>query len=270
MKNILQNFLYVSVILIGSTLLQADESIPDDFQLRLGGYFVADQDTDIRLSHSGVGVTMNLQDTFEMDTQGQVFRLDGYYRFSPKHSIEVAWYAIHNSSSTTKDFVWDDLNISNKGHLNTFFNTDIYKVNYVYSFYHSDQVELGLAAGLHITKIDIGFDGSYKSDGVDTNSKEEVGVTAPLPIVGVRLNYKILPTLSVKYSVDYFFITFEGAAGSMSDAMLTLDYRVFDNFGLGIGYNSTRMRFKADVGDKGELKLNHDVSGGLIYATVNF
>jgi len=270
MKNILQNFLYLLVLLISSTLLQADKSMPDDFQLRLGGYLLADQDTDIRLSHSGIGVTMNLQDTFKLDTSAQVFRLDGYYRLSPKHSIEVAWYAIHNSSSTTEDFVWDDLNISNQGHLNTFFNTDIYKVNYVYSFYHSDQVELGLSAGLHITKIAIGFDGSYQSNGVDTNKKEEVGVTAPLPVVGMRLNYNILPSLSVKYSVDYFFVTFEGVAGSMSDALLTLDYRVFDNFGLGIGINSTRMRFKADVGEEGELKLNHDVSGGLIYATVNF
>jgi len=260
----------VLAVLFSTTLLQAEESITDDFQLRVGGYLLADQDTDIQLSHSGLGVIINLQDTFQMKTSAQVFRLDGYYRFSPKHSVEVAWYAIHNSSSTTQDFVWDDLNISNSGHLDTFFNTDIYKVNYVYSFYHSDTVELGLAAGLHITQVSIGFDGSYQSNGIDANGKEDVGVTAPLPVVGIRLNYNILPSLSVKYAVDYFFVTFEGAAGSMSDALLTLNYRVFDNFGLGIGLNSTRMRFKADVGDEGELKLNHDVSGGLIYATVNF
>ena len=270
MKNILIKVLLISCLFTGTAVLLADEKLPDTMQLRLGGYLLSDQNTDIKLGHSGVGVTINLQDTFNMDTTAQVFRLDGYYRFTPKHSVEFAWYAIHNSSSTQHDFDWDDENISPIASLDTFFNTDIYKVNYIYSFYHSDKVELGLSAGLHITKIAIGFDGSYKSDSTETSGKEDVGVTAPLPVLGIRLNYNILPSLSVKYAVDYFFITFEGAAGSMSDALLTIDYRMFKHFGMGIGINSTRMRFKADVGEEGELKLNHDVSGGLIYATVNF
>ena len=258
------------MLLVSATAMQAADEVPDDLQLRLGGYILADQSTDVKLSHNGTGVTINLQDAFKMEKSAQVIRFDGYYRFTPKHSIEFAWYAIHNSSHTDKAFPWFEDNISASGNLNTFFNTDIYKVNYVYSFYHSDEVEIGLSAGLHITKLELGFDGTYELNGSGENAEQSVDVTAPLPVIGLRLSYNILPSLRVKYEVDYFFVTFDGAVGSMSDSLLTLDYRIFKHFGLGIGINSTRMRFEVDAGANDILNLNHDVAGGFFYATANF
>ncbi|MEN8146547.1 MAG: hypothetical protein ABFR02_02880 [Campylobacterota bacterium] len=260
------------ITMLSGAVLQAEESVPDDWQLRLGGYLLADQDTDIGVSKDGGGVNINLQDLFEMETTAQVFRLDGYYRFTPKHSVEISWYNINNSSKTDAniDFEWGDQNISASGALSTHFNTDIYKVNYLYSFYHTDKVELGIGVGLHITTLDVGFRGNYTSNGTVDNSGESVKVTAPLPVAGFRLDYNILPELSVKYSVDYFFLTFDGHTGALSDSLLTVDYRITRHFGMGIGFNSTRMRLEADLDDGMLLNVNHDVAGGLIYGTLNY
>ncbi len=239
-------------------------------QLRLGGYLLAEQNTDIGVSKRGGGVNINVQDLFEMETTTQVFRLDGYYRFTPKHAVEVSWYSISNNSHTDKaiEFEFLDKNIS--GALDTFFNTDIYKVNYLYSFYHTEEVELAITAGLHITTLDVGFSGSYKADGVEENSGENAKVTAPLPVVGFRLKYNIMPELNVAYAIDYFFITVDGFAGALSDSLLTVDYRITRHFGLGVGLNSTRMRLDADLEDDVSLRVNHDVLGGLVYGTLNF
>ena len=233
---------------------------------------LADQDTNIGVSKNGGGVNINLQDLFEMETTTQVFRLDGYYRFTPKHAVEFSWYSINNSSQTEADidFEWRDKNISATGALETFFNTDIYKVDYLYSFYHTPEVELALSAGLHITTIEIGFSGNYTSDNTADNSGEKAKVTAPLPVVGFRLDYNITPALSVKYSVDYFFLTVGGFSGALSDSLVTVDYRILRNFGIGVGFNSTRMRLKADLDDGALLNINHDVAGGLVYGTLNF
>ena len=250
--------------------LQAKEAVPDDLQLRLGAYILADQSTDVKLSRQGLGATINLQDIFEMEETAQVLRFDGYYRFTPKHAVEFSWYRIHNSSYTDRNFQWADQNISINGELKTFFNTDIYKVNYLYSFYHTEKVELALAAGVHITAIDVGFSGNYTSSNNSTNSDEDAQLTAPLPVVGFRLQYNILPKLSVKYAVDYFFITFDGIKGSLNDSLLTVDYRVTRHFGMGVGLNTTRMRLEADIGDKSMLHINHDIVGGLVYATFNY
>ena len=271
MKKFLTYILF-TVVTLSATLLQAEEAVSDDFQLRLGGYILTDQDTDIRVSTRGLGASINLQDLFEMETKSRVFRLDGYYRFTPKHAIQFSWYSINNSSQSDEniDFEWGDKNISATGALNTFFNTDIYKVNYLYSFYHTEEVELALSAGLHITTLDVGFSGSYTTNGASGNSGEGAKVTAPLPVAGFRLNYNILPKLSVNFAVDYFFLTFDAYSGALSDSLLTIDYRIMRNFGMGIGYNSTRMRLKADLDDDVVLNINHDVSGALVYGTLNF
>ncbi len=270
--------------MFGTTLLQAeeeladtlqeqsDEGVPDRFQIRLGGYFIADQSTDVLVAKHGVGVNINVQDTFNMDTSSQVFRLDGYYRFTPKHALEFSWYSINNSSSSNQDFQWVDKNITigASGALDTYFNTDIYKVNYVYSFYHSEKVELALAAGLHVMAIDIGFSGSYDVNGKGSNKGESANVTTPLPVVGVRLAYNISPKWKVAYAVDYFAIGFEGVRGSLSDAMLTVDYRIWSHFGLGMGINATRIRLNAESDENLELDINHDVVGAMLYGTLNF
>lgn len=272
MKKYFLNGLLLVLITFGGTLLQAEEAVADDFQLRLGAYLLAGQDTDIGVSKEGGGVYINLQDLFEMETSAQVFRLDGYYRFTPKHAVELSWYSINNSSQTDADidFEWADENISASGALSTYFDTDIYKVNYIYSFYHTEKTELGLSAGLHITTLKVGFTGNYTSDGAADNSDEDVKVTAPLPVVGFRLNYNILPELSVKYAVDYFFITFDNTTGTLTDSLLSMDYRITRHFGLGIGFNSTRMRLEAESDDNLKLNVSHDVVGGLVYGTLNF
>lgn len=269
-KNLMKGFCILMIF--GTSLLHAEEKLPDTFHLSMGGYLLAGQSTDIGVSKKGAGVGINLQDLFKMETTTQVFRLDGYYRFTPKHAVEFSWYKINNSSKTDTDidFEWNDQNISASGALSTYFDTDIYKVNYLYSFYHNEKVELGLSAGLHITTLSVGFSGDYTTDGVVDNSGEDVRVTAPLPVAGFRLHYNILPDLSVKYAVDYFFITYDNTSGTLTDSLLTMDYRITRHFGMGVGFNSTRMRLEADVGEDAKLNVSHDVAGGLIYGTITY
>jgi hypothetical protein len=260
------------LMLLASSLLGAEE-LPDTMQLRLGAYLLADQETELRAdTRKGVSGVVNLQDLLDMETAQQVFRVNGYYRFAPKHRIEAAWYSINNSSFKTleSDFSWvdsegNDINITAGTKLSSRFDTDIYKINYTYSFYRSEKVELGVGAGLHITKFSIGFNGNVDVNGttkpIDAKS---IDTTAPLPVVGFRLHYKILPELTVDYSTDFFFIAFENVEGGLTDTILTLDYRFSKYVGAGIGFNRTQMLLISDEEDY-DLRISHDVSGGLAY-----
>ncbi len=263
--------LFYVFVTFSTLLLQAEEPLPDNWQVRLGAYLVSDQNTEFKLSENGVGAVINLQDVLGMETRAQVFRLDGYYRFTPKHSVEFSWYSINSSGYTDQTFQWGDENISSNGTLDTFFDTDIYKVNYVYSFYHNRDVELGLSAGLHVMRINVGFNGNYSVDGnLSDSSQKETALTAPLPVVGFRVGYNILPSLRVNYSADYFFITYDEYKGGLIDSLMTLDWRITRHFGTGIGYNSTRMRLTGDLGGGREVLVNHDVSGVVIYGTLTY
>ncbi|MGB5965723.1 MAG: hypothetical protein WBG65_09335, partial [Sulfurimonadaceae bacterium] len=109
------NGLLFAMMTFGATLLQAEEPLPDTFQLRLGGYLLADQATDVKVSKNGVGATINVQDLFNMESDSQVFRLDGYYRFTPTHGVEFSWYSINNNGTTNESFEWGDENITALG-----------------------------------------------------------------------------------------------------------------------------------------------------------
>lgn len=271
MKKYFVKGLLCALMAFNITLLQADEPLPDNFQIRLGGYLVSDQNTEFELSKNGVGALLNLQDALNIETTAQVFRLDGYYRFTPKHRVEFSWYSINTSGQTGNDFQWGDENISANGALDTFFDTDIYKINYVYSFYHNEDVELGISAGLHIMALDAGFEGSYYVDGnLSDSQRNATALTAPLPVVGFRVAYNIVPSVSVQYAVDYFFITYQDITGGLIDSEFTIDWRMTRHFGMGVGVNSTRMRLVDDLGDGKVVVVNHDVSGGLVYGTLTF
>ena len=272
-KKYLMHGLLLAMMTFMAPFSLADEELPDTMQLRVGGYFLADQSTDLLVRSNGLGATINIQDLFNMKEQNRVFRLNGFYRFTPKHSAEFAWYNINNSSTTDGNvaFEWGDENITAKGSLDTHLNTDIYKINYVYSFYHSPEMEAGIAIGFHVTKIDIGFSGSYEVDNnVSNSTAESIKITAPLPVIGFRFQYNILPELSVLYATDFFFITYEQISGAMTDTLVSLDYRFTDHFGAGIGFNSTRMRLRDKREDDQEIYIQHDVAGGLVYATLTF
>jgi len=265
------------IIMIGAGSLQAVEEIPDDLQVRLGGYFITSQDTEMRLKGKNrPGVYLNLQDLLNMESSTQVFRLDGYYRFTPHHSLEVSWYSIKNKGRVDGgvEVPLGDYNLSASGRLDSTFNTDIYKVNYLYSFYHNEQVELAIGAGLHVMRFALGFDGEYSFTGIINEdgggTSDNVAVTAPLPVAGFRVSYKILPELRVKYAADYFFIAFDGSTGGLVDTLLTVDYRITKNFGLGLGVNSTRMRLETELESARVLTINYDIIGGMVYGTLNF
>ncbi len=283
MKKFLLNGLLASILIFGALLQaeedladilqkQSEEGVPDRLQVRLGGFLIANQGTNVTLTKDGIGAGIELDTLFNIEANSNVFRLDGYYRFTPRHSLEYSWYSINNSGKTGADvdFQFGDLNITAEDALSTYFNADVYKVNYLYSFYHTEKVELGLAVGVHITSMDIGFSGDYTSNRTDKSGDESVSFTAPLPVIGARVSYNFSPKWRLKYSIDHFIIGFDGAKGSLTDAMLTVDYRIWSHFGMGIGYNAINLDLDVTTDEDVELKLYHNIGGGLIYGAMYF
>jgi len=250
------------------------EEFPDQINFKVAGLFIGGQNSDLKVVKDGIGGVLNLQDLFNLDTNQFSFRLDSSYRFNDNHAVELSFYRIINNGYTDKGvhFTWGDKEIIASGELSSHFNTDIYKVNYLYSFYHSNKVEMKLTAGIHITTIDLGFEGKFtdKENPDDTKeSSKEISTLAPLPVVGYRMQYAITPAWVVNFGIDYFYLSFSGFSGGMSDLLLGIDYHIFKNFGIGVSVNSTKLHFKM-IDDDMTYNLVHSTVGALFYLNVNF
>lgn len=254
-----------------STLGFAQE-LSDDFKLRVGGYLISTNETVISATTDKlVGAKIDLQDDLGMQTKTDTFRMDGYYRFNDAHRIEFAYYTIDTDSSRaiSKNLEWDGKVYSTGATIESKLYMDIYKLNYAYSFYHNDKVELSWAAGFHIMNVETGLSGSASVNGNPaTYQNGNVTVLAPLPVIGFRIDYAITPEFHMAGSFDYFGISIDKYSGHFTDTMISAEYRPIDNLGIGLGLNATSLEAKID--DTTEYELKQTVSGFLAYLTFHY
>jgi hypothetical protein len=259
---------FAAFVLAGAVRVGAEEDVlPDTFMLRLGGYHAANADTIMRLDANQlpVGTYIDFHDTLGGDTTTTVFRMDGLYRFNDKHGIGISWYALRFSGSTVlgQDIEWGGHPITAGVQVDSKLNFDVYKINYQYSVYHNDKVELGASVGLHIMRISAGITANGKSQG-------DEAVTAPLPEIGLFADYKFTPRFSAFYNYQWFFINYQDKVkGGLQDFLFGMEYRVIRNVALGVAYNRFAVNLKAQQ-DTTTLYLNTNWNGGMLYGALYF
>jgi hypothetical protein len=134
--------------------------------------------TDLELGAKGLGVKIDLEDAFGMDSTTSAFKLNGFWRFTDnlRHRLGLEWSSYNRDGFRT---ILEDITIEdNQGNqiiipagsqVNSHFNFDIYKASYSYSFFQDDRMDLAAGVGLYWMPIGGGpqkLDNvlSYKSD----------------------------------------------------------------------------------------------------------
>jgi len=251
----------ILLVLVLVSFIHAE--IKEQFKLSIGMMNVLNFETEMQVAPKGspIGVRINTKDQLHMKSDTNVFRLDGCYRFNNTHSIDFSYFSVKSDGVTSDAITWNGDNIVSAA-LHSYFNMDIYRLNYAYSFYHNDKVELALTAGLHITAIDLGVSAYGTVNGVpDSYYNEATQVTVPLPVFGFKGEYAIIKNeFYVNYRADYFFLAIDNYKGALVTTALDLEYRFLENFGVGIGYNVNTIWIEAD-GDNARVDVTNVLSG---------
>ena len=249
--------------------------VKDLWKINVGGMEVINFETDIQWSKAGipVGAKINTKDQLGMDNSSIAFRVDGYYRFNKAHRIVASYFAVRSDGHTAahEEFEWDGNVIGAGATIDSYFNMDIYKLNYAYSFYHSEQMEVSLAIGLHITKIDLGLSAVGTINDVPKESfADAVSVTAPLPVLGFQGEYAIVPNnLFVNYKTYAFYLEFDDYKGALVRSILGLEYRFLEHVGVGLGLDSTIINVEDDDGDE-KIEAENILTGIMVYFTYTY
>ncbi len=258
-------------LLIGAGLLSGNTAnaqeaksvaFPDKYMIRLGAYYVDRASTSFTvLSSTGAGVGISFDKDLGGETTDSVTRIDGYYRFNDRHRLEFGSFTVDRHGETFATLTIGDEMLT--GTITSNIKYTITKVGYAYSFYHSPQVELSLAAGLNITDYDISYSDSFGSGDVN-------GVTVPLPLFGLHMTYAISPKWSVRYLSEAFFIDIEDTLkGTLLNSELGIEYKAFKNFAIGAGITRVSIDFEVDDDDwQGDFNDSH--RGYLLYGLLYF
>ena len=261
--------LLVALLFVGATL---SAEVKDKWKINVGTMFVTNFETEMQLTpkNSPISARINTVDQLGLKSETNVLRLDGYYRFNDTHSIDFSYFSVRSDGhkSISEDIKWDDKVIAVDATINSYFDMDTYKVNYGYSFYHNEKVELALTAGFHITTIKLGLSAKGTIDTVANETySSSSSVTLPLPVIGFKGEYTVInKKLFVSYRSEYFALTYDNYKGSLISSALNLEYRFIDNAGIGIGYNANKIYLEADDGDK-KVEASNDLTGAMLYLT---
>ena len=260
---------------MATNLAHAEDSIPDKFNISIGAYSVFRTDAALSLTEPGLGagISISPEDTLGLDSEQTVLRLTGYYRFTKEHALNYSWYRITSRGNKTlkKEFEWldkngDQITIPVGAKVDSSLDYNIFKVGYLWSFHHSDKVEMAVGAGLHITRIAFGLNSDTTSSGAEV---QNVSLTVPLPVVSFALNYAVTPKFHWMIKGEAFALKFEDWNGIYTDMTLAMEYRTFKNIGLGIGLGSNSLKVTEDTSDH-KFTFNNQITGVLIYAAAYF
>lgn len=257
--------LLLAGMIFSSPLIFAAEDGKFGFSL---GAFFSDMDTRTRIDSKSdlIGFETSMEDDLGLDSSENVFRFDGYYRFNDRHRMDASVFSFSRSgaSTITTDLQWGDRFFTFDTNLDTTFDLDVYKASYTYSFLVRDKGYLGVSAGLYVADINLEV-----TNLDDQSESESSDVTAPLPVIGLRGEYRINDKWSLRGSSEFFFIDIDEIKGALFDLYVGIDYQIFENVALGAGVNSVKIDVDADGSHiVGALDWKYD--GALVYLKFDF
>lgn len=247
-----------------AAMAQAD----DDTKFSLSvGVFVADRNSKTRVDGTAGmdGTTVDLEGDLGLNRSDSVFRIDGYYRFNKKHRLDFSAFDLSRTASKVieKDIDWNDTLFPINTTVNSKFDLTIYKLAYTWSFMRRDKGYLGLTAGLYIA------DFGTRLEGEVIGQLESKGITAPLPVIGLRGQYDFTEKLSFRASGEIFAIKYEDYSGSLYDIYAGLDYQFFQHVAIGIGINAVKLNIGVSKENfNGDIDWRYE--GGLVFFKFDF
>jgi len=230
----------------------ADDTVEDSpwekFSFNAGA-FISSTATNVRFG-SGLGVTVNLEEALGLEAENQVFRLDTYWRFTDnrRHRVDFSWFSLKRSAyrKLTDDITinppnQDEITIETGAEVESFFDLDIFEVDYRYSFIQDERLDMAGGIGLYVMPISLGFSATGLVD-----DQGDQSFTAPLPVLSLKIDVLIAPKWYFRNGAQLFYVEYDGIVGSLTNLRSGIEYNPWKHFGLGMGVESMRLYFEGN------------------------
>lgn len=243
----------------------------DRFSVNFGG-FLANYNSGITMGSQnlGLGLVIDIEDALGLKVSTFASRGSVIYRFgnTRKHSLTAGYFGINrNAEKILEDSLQlGDVTYPIGTELTSKYNLSIIRLKYDYSFYQDERISLGASFGLFIMPVDF----SVKAQ---SNEDQVTKFVAPLPLVGLRSDFRISKKFYLLQKAELLYLNFTDFKGSILDLTILLEHKTFKNVGFGFGINSNRVNVTIKDPDSsidffGDIRM--DYTGLLLYGRYFF
>ncbi len=212
--------------------------------LAFGGY-IASLNSGVTLGGSqGLGVSVDVESLLGLDTTDSSFRITGGYRLGKnrRHKLELSWFRFNREGENTiteaipipPEIGGEPGEEIGPGVISSFFNFDIYKFKYEYSFVLDERADLNIGIGLFVMPIEFGI--SYTVTGL-TQGETEESITAPLPVFGIGFDFAIIPKWFLRQQLEFFYLEYDNFTGAIKSLRVALEYYPWQHVGFGLAFD---------------------------------
>lgn len=235
------------------TSLFSASSIAGEWVVKAGGFWAQTDSSISTKAFDNQDIVLDFEDTLNLEENQFLPFFEVGYKFNERHAVYADWRRLHRAAETKSTFGYTLPNNPDKGivvgaKVNTRMDIDILRAGYGYTFYKTDALELGGSLGLHIMFIEMGFsgeiagcldnNGTITCDSANTDGEVvDESTTAPLPDVGLWLNYHISEDWIFGAHTQFFYIKIDGTSGYLADLNASVSYNINPNWSVELGYN---------------------------------
>ncbi len=236
------------------------------FELRAGIYKNHTDSKVIRLpAGGGPAEEVDLEDVLGVNTKDDVLHLEAIIRFAHFHRIQIGYFELGRESTKIllEDLVIGDELFPAGTTIEVGSDLEIWRAAYGFSLMNDAQKELGVLAGVHMTKVDAVVAAP------ETGQIVESELDTPLPVVGAFGSVALGEKTDLTASLEIFRLEFDRYEGSLNAFYLGLNHYFTDKIGAGIGFNYYAMNLDSpDQGLRGSFEIRHH--GPVIFGSFIF
>ena len=253
-------------LFLAPMLCHAQSDLDDRFSISFGA-FISEWGTETQLNSNtlGVGTIIDFEDDLGLDASDTTIRLDGYYRFNDRHRLDFSIFDLSRNASKSiqEDIQFGAVTFVIDTVIDAKSDLSVYQLAYTYSFLRREKGSLGATIGVYVA------DASFSLSEGNLGQSERRGITAPLPVFGLRGDYRLSDRFTLRGSAEFFALEYDDIDGSFNDLLLSVDYRMKGHMAIGLGYEYVSIDADANRSDfAGSLDWKYD--GVLLFLKFDF
>ena len=264
MKRVALALLLVAPLCARADTVPNHPMLNDTFRLSLGGYW-AESNTQASLGPSGggSGVVIGLEDTLGLEARKLVAEASAYWRFAQRWRVDAGYYRLARRATRTaqEDITWGDVTYPAGVTVNSTFVMSDLRASVGYSFFRTQDKEIGLGLGLHATAFKLALDGAV---GARAES-----VTAPLPVLALYTNIALTDRWALAARADWLSLSYDNYSGGVRSIAFDIVYQPFKNWSFGVGMHNLSLRLDVDEG-AAKMRARMSLQGPAAFASFSF
>jgi hypothetical protein len=217
-------------------------------------------------SASGEGTDLDLEEDLGLESSMSVARIAGYYWLTPRQRLDAGYFDLSRSATnpTQEEIRFGDRTFEIDTVIETENDLRILKADYTFAVLARERGYLGITGGLYVAEMTMTLSAPR------LGSSESEGLTAPLPVVGLRGDYAITDRFTLRGAAQWFALETDDVDGTLRDICVGADYGLGDRMAIGLAYNLVAMGIAAqeEHGFRGSVDWGYD--GLLLYFKLAF